>query len=238
MIEFTLWGVPVRIQPWHWAGLAFIGGILWIREPAELIPVGIFMIAGFLAILIHEMGHALVGRKYGGGGAAVTLIVLGGYTEYFNSRFSKKGRSLTILAGPGSTLVLGLLAWLAMIIYTGNIHQGTAFTWLSIRAPQWPIYSSAAFLLTQQQQFSLYLIGSFVWISFWWTLLNLLPIIPLDGGQFLAQHMRSPRRLHLVGLGTCALILIYALTTQNTFMMVFMAYLAFMNYKAMQNSPF
>ena len=65
MVQFHLLGFPVTVQPWHWAILAFCGGALGIRDPEDLLPVLLFMPAGFVSILIHELGHALTMRQFG-----------------------------------------------------------------------------------------------------------------------------------------------------------------------------
>lgn len=63
MVHFTLFGIPVYIRPSFWVVLAIFGGALSISSVEDLIYPALFVIAGFVAILSHEMGHALVGRK-------------------------------------------------------------------------------------------------------------------------------------------------------------------------------
>ena len=67
MVHFTLFGIPVYIRPSFWVVLAIFGGALSISSVEDLIYPALFVIAGFVAILSHEMGHALVGRKLDGG---------------------------------------------------------------------------------------------------------------------------------------------------------------------------
>lgn len=63
MVHFTLFGIPVYIRPSFWVVLAIFGGALSISSVEDLIYPALFVIAGFIAILSHEMGHALVGRR-------------------------------------------------------------------------------------------------------------------------------------------------------------------------------
>lgn len=248
MIEFTLWGVPVRIHPMHWIGLAILGALIAsgargggmpaITNPADLLPITLFMIAGFLGILAHEMGHAITGRILGNSATAVTLIFFGGYTEYYHAHFSKHGRSISILAGPAATVVLGILGWVVYIVAFGDIVIGSQLAFLSAMHPGWVFGESAAALISSQQISALYFLGCFMFISFWWTILNLLPIMPLDGGQFVAQYVRSPRRVHLIGVITAAAILLLCLWSGAFILGLFVLIMGFENFKAMKQAPF
>lgn len=115
MIHFTLFGIPIYIRPTFWIVLAIFGGILGVSSVESLIYPALFVIAGFIAILSHELGHALVGRKLGGGQQTIILELFGGVTSSHGMQLTRAGRVLMILAGPMMTLVLGvisiLVAW-------------------------------------------------------------------------------------------------------------------------------
>ena len=64
MVHFTLFGIPVYIRPSFWVVLAIFGGALSISSVEDLIYPALFVIAGFVAILSHEMGHALVAASW------------------------------------------------------------------------------------------------------------------------------------------------------------------------------
>ena len=107
MIHFTLFGIPVYIRPSFWVVLAIFGGALSINSVEGLIYPALFVIAGFVAILSHEMGHALVGRRLGGGQQTIVLELFGGLTSSHGMQLTRGGRALMILAGPMMTLLLG-----------------------------------------------------------------------------------------------------------------------------------
>lgn len=106
MLRFRLFGIPVIVEPWHWAVLAFIGGALHIRDRADLPPVLMFVVAGFLSILIHEFGHALTGRRFGGR-PHVVLHWMGGVAIFPGAHFSRGQNILVSAAGPAVQLAMG-----------------------------------------------------------------------------------------------------------------------------------
>ena len=65
MVHFTLFGIPVYIRPSFWVVLAIFGGALSISSVEDLIYPALFVIAGFVAILIvqHLYGHTVAGSS-------------------------------------------------------------------------------------------------------------------------------------------------------------------------------
>ena len=59
MIQFSLFNIPIRVLPWFWVTMAFIGGVLYADTKEALFELLLFMLAGFISILVHELGHAL-----------------------------------------------------------------------------------------------------------------------------------------------------------------------------------
>ncbi|MEG1260802.1 MAG: hypothetical protein RSD44_07665, partial [Akkermansia sp.] len=101
------------------------------------------------------------------------------------------------------------------------------------------------FYITQQLSFSdtdaikLYFIGSILWVSLWWTILNLLPIYPMDGGQFMAEYIRSTKTVHLIGFILSLVIGFIALVFFQAFLVVvFMAFFAYSNLKNYKSAIF
>ncbi len=78
MLRFSLLRVPILIHPSLWITLALFGGVWGIECVNTFLYVLYFMVAGFFCLLIHEIGHATVGRFFGGGQPQVLLSALGG----------------------------------------------------------------------------------------------------------------------------------------------------------------
>ena len=155
-LSFTIFGIPVRVQIWFVA-LALILGAGWFHNDVAAITV--FCGIVFVSVLAHELGHAFMGRAFGLK-PAITLHGLGGLTSWVGGRAVGPGRSLAIsLAGPAVGIVIGLLVVLLGIA-------------IPILAPDYQAPPLAK---------DLFLAALFV--NFGWSIFNLLPVVPLDGGN-------------------------------------------------------
>lgn len=117
----------------------------------------IAMACVFVSVLIHELGHALTAR-YFGWPPHIVLHAFGGYASFQPTWGHSAGRSIMVtLAGPGAGLVLfALVAGIETLLVNQRVH-------LSVLAV-------GAF-------------GIMKLINLWWSVMNLLPVFPLDGGQ-------------------------------------------------------
>jgi Zn-dependent protease len=115
-IHFRLAGFPVRIHPFFWV----TGVLLGLSGERRLTDVLIFVVAMFISILVHELGHALLIRRYGWG-SHIILYWLGGlatfdspesYLPTVNENESSPRAKIQIAAaGPGAGFLLaGLIA--------------------------------------------------------------------------------------------------------------------------------
>ncbi|WP_433292697.1 site-2 protease family protein [Actinoplanes sp. CA-030573] len=83
-------------------------------------PLGYLVGLGFVvcllgSVLLHELGHALVARRFGIGVRGITLELLGGWTEMDRDAPSPRVDALVSLAGPAVSLVLGGVATAAAV---------------------------------------------------------------------------------------------------------------------------
>ncbi len=76
-VHFRLFGVPVRVHPFFWLVTLLIAA----RPQVEAADAIIFVIASFVSILIHELGHAAAIAYYGWR-PRITLYSLGGLASY------------------------------------------------------------------------------------------------------------------------------------------------------------
>ncbi|MGE3313546.1 MAG: site-2 protease family protein [Planctomycetaceae bacterium] len=164
-LKFRCFGIPVRVTPWFWLGGVISGRGLMESGAFELLVIWIACL--FLSILVHEMGHAFAARWFGWP-PEVILYQFGGLAVFQPYHGYTTLRSIVVsFAGPFAGFVLGGF-FLAIAIFVGIID----------------------YELTQGMDFALY---QLIWINFAWGLVNLLPVLPLDGGriaQALIQHFR------------------------------------------------
>jgi len=80
------------------------------------------------------------------------------------------------------------------------------------------------------------LITSLLWINGFWTLVNLLPVLPLDGGQIFQAFManKNPRVAPVVGMVVAGAVAVGGLMIGLLFMGLFFGYLAYTNWQRSQ----
>lgn len=165
MVRFSIFGIPVEVQPFFWITLVILGGALDANSASAVFEIVLFVLAGFISVLVHELGHALTARHFG----AQTHIVLqafGGYAAYTGARMTRTRSFLITAAGPAIQILLGVAVF-ALLIYLPPMN-----------------YAGRSFL------------RDLVWISVFWAVINLLPVVPLDGGQML-NAVLGPQRIHI-----------------------------------------
>ena len=217
MIRFRLFGFPVTVEPWHWAILAFCGGALGIKDGEDLLPVLLFMAAGAVSIIIHELGHALTMRLFGGQQVSIVLHGMGGHAICQGARFSRGQHILISLAGPLLQVACGLLVLIALIMSAATSSGSTGLE-------AGPVYQ---------------LLYSFIYVSLFWAVLNLIPVYPMDGGQIL-RGILGPRRIQLtlqISIGVAIFFGVFGLFYLKTFLLsIFMLFSVVENYKALKRT--
>jgi Zn-dependent protease len=166
MISFRLGSFPVVVYPYFFVGAVLIGANLGLGWQM-LVWIGVV----FVSVLVHELGHAVVGKMLGGQ-PEIHLQMLGGVTYPRLRRRPSPLRQFALsLAGPVFGLGLGGLAWALARIAPPAPGSPSA---LAIDMVEW---------------------SSFVWAGF-----NLLPILPLDGGQMMQSVIEGVRKKPSEGL--------------------------------------
>jgi len=155
-LRFSAFGIPVRVHPGFWLISALMGrGALQNPDYGPTLLL-IWIGCVFVSILVHEFGHALTADRFGWS-PEVVLYYMGGYAAYMPTRGHTPRRSILIsLAGPGAGFVLYGMVVLIEWVY------------LQYAVPN---------ILT------LWAFGQLKWINLGWGLVNLLPVLPLDGGR-------------------------------------------------------
>ncbi len=210
MLRFTLLGFPVTVQWWFWLLLGMLGGAFRAQGPDEWTRVLVWVGVGFVSIMVHELGHALAARKCGSE-STIELHGMGGVTRFSPIGFTKKDNIFVTLSGPAGGFILAAVFW-ALNVFLAP-HVG---------------FVGRMILQTG------------IVINIIWTILNLLPIFPMDGGQVLYQVLGPQRRGMTAGIGAGLAILVgvFAFQQGQIFLAILMGFMAFQNFAlANQQDP-
>jgi Zn-dependent protease len=205
VIKFPLLGVPVSV---HWSFLLVAVFGLGAYSGWE---IAAWTAAVFLAVLLHESGHAFTARAFGGVSVSVTLFALGGFTSWATDRDIGPGRRFLISAA-GSAV--GIAAGLVVI---GLSRSGA---------------------LDGFGNLAITFLESFVYAGLVWGILNWVPILPLDGGHMLqhALEMVAPTRAasiaKVVSVITGVVAVAAAFYYGQTFLAIFVAMITFMGLRS------
>lgn len=169
------------------------------------------------SILVHEFGHALVARHYRLQ-PSILLHGLGGLCAHQPAQ-RPRHEAFIIAAGPGAGLLLGCftLGFMVLDIDVATTARGQAVESM--------------------------IITNLLYVNFFWSFVNLLPLWPLDGGQLfrllLYRFTRAPTAdavTHRVGIGMAILwVVVGWMTMHSQFMVILGAWLALANFRALQS---
>lgn len=230
-ITFVLFGVPVRVYPLFWLS----GVILNLRGGDDMLGMLLWLVAFFLSILAHEMGHAMAIRAYGHA-PWITLHAFGGLTAHnptyhYGSRSSTPWAQIQIsAAGPLTGFVLAAVILLVIYLTGHEIVRVGPLGMIPL-----PVGNVVSPRFT-------HLVQDFLVISIFWGVLNLLPVFPLDGGQIARAlfSMVNPRNgvrqsLALSMVTAVALAILAVTQWQSLFTALFFGFLAYESFVAYQS---
>jgi Zn-dependent protease len=143
-----VWSLGSVVFPYYFTGFA----------PATYWAMAAFGAVGFfLSIILHELSHALVARRFGLPIHGITLFIFGGVAEMKEEPPSAKAEFLMAIAGPLASILIGL-GCLGLERLLGGLNTPPAIT--------------------------LVLHYLFI-INIVLAVFNLIPAYPLDGGRVL-----------------------------------------------------
>lgn len=234
-LRFNLFGIPVQVHPLFWVIALLLG------SSGGIISVLTWVLAVFVSILIHEMGHALAFRFYGqpsyivlhfsGGLTVPESVSWGGRTA--NVGFSPNQHILISLAGPFAGFLLAGLVAVGVIFSGGSIV--TSYLLGVIPLPVMAVLPFGGSILQS-------LVMALLWINIFWGFINLLPVYPLDGGQ-VARYLllqvdprdgvRKSLWLSVIAGGLIAAAGFFFLG--SVYMAILFGFLAFQSYQSLQS---
>jgi Zn-dependent protease len=201
MLQFNVLGFPVQVQWFFWLTTIILGGGLSAQSREDWIEVALWVVAVFISILIHELGHALAARRYGND-SFIVLHGFGGVTVIPNAHFSRDQSIWVSFSGPLAGFILGAIFY----ALSRSVHT------------EYPGFES--------------FVDMMLYINIRWTLVNLLPVLPLDGGQIF-RELIGPSHLQaacFVGGLVAVLVAAYALNRHDPYVALLFGYFAWINF--------
>lgn len=163
MVAFDMFGIPVSIHLSSVVVLAFLGWGLG----GGVVGLVLWLVVAWVALLVHEGGHALAFTSFRHR-VEIEIAGLGGLTRSLGGPpLLPWQHALTSVAGPLAGYAAGVAALVG--IYAAGLlglDEGSNLVWA----------------------LSLFMVVNLVWSTF-----NLLPIVPMDGGQALRSFLQIVR---------------------------------------------
>jgi Zn-dependent protease len=176
-----------------------IVAVLFGMRLERLDLIAVWVAVTFVSILVHELGHA-VALKVFGQPSAIVLHGFGGVT--LSARRLTQARSIVVS-------LAGSLTALALLWLPARTVQGTEWYW------DQQLLVRAAITFT-------------AFANLWWSIANLLPVRPLDGGNVASELLGVDlaRRLSIVAAAVGG---IWAYSQGQTYAALFAGLLGFLN---------
>jgi len=197
--------------------LLLIGYYAFALRSGGLPVILAFVLAITVSVLIHEFGHAMVARHF----KLSPQVVLHGWGGLCIHERAQRDRddALIIIAGPAAGLLFaGIVAATQALLPSETLRN--------------PFVGNLMY---------------FLWIiNFWWSLVNLLPLFPLDGGQLFRLGVlrvvkpaaRADKIVQGLGAALALAALIYAVSSGSMLIGIISAFLLFQNAQLFtQGSP-
>lgn len=192
----------------------FLVAVLLGIYSGNLIKIALWVLIVFVSVLLHEIGHA-VAAEYYGRSSRIELYSMGGLTiSTRNSLLSYPKEILISFAGPLAGFILG-----------GIILLITSFT---------------GFI---KNEYLFFIVENLKWVSIGWGIINLIPILPLDGGSIMrnAYHwIRNPydeRTPLIISIGSgifAILVVVVILGRGGLYLALVLGWLTYNNFMALR----
>lgn len=202
MFSFPILGFPVRVHWTFWLLAFFVSGGLRARTPEAWVPIVAAMAVIFVSILVHELGHAIAGRRFGSR-PSILLYGMGGLCQLPGGRFSRPQHIIVSSAGPAAGFLLAGI--FVLIAWTVPVRDPT------LR----------------------YAVDVGLFVNILWNVLNLVPVLPLDGGQILRDVVgpRGRQVTRWVGAAMATILCVVALLYEFYIAAVIAGFLAILNFQ-------
>jgi Zn-dependent protease len=155
-------GIKIEI---HWTFLILLAWIIFSNlrtdvDPEQTIWSLLLVLAVFVCVILHELGHALAAKKFDIKTSSITLLPIGGLAQMEQIPEKPKEELIIALAGPAVNLIIAVLVYPLT-----NISSVTEIGQLHLKAESGNFFPALMSL------------------NVWLAIFNLIPAFPMDGGR-------------------------------------------------------
>jgi len=228
--NFSLWGVPVHVNLMFWFSVLIMGG----GQPAPMLLI--WAAACFCSILLHELGHVFAFGAFGER-AEVILYGWGGMAVPRGELRGTLARFVVALAGPAAGFALTALTLALAVLIGAKTH--ITFHMMLPTIAVWPKVSSSAYL-QPSATYTYTALNDLLYINFYWGLVNLLPIYPLDGGHaaraVFEQYdpYRGRKKSLMLSAGLAGVVAVWGLTQHSIYLVLLFGLLSVSSIQAFE----
>ncbi len=234
-LRFTVFDTPVRVHPLFW-----LVALLFGASTNNLVYILIWVLVVFISIVVHELGHAFVFRRYGRP-SYVVLHAAGGLTVPEPARWGNSWANVSLR--PGQEILISLGGPCAGFLFASLVMLGVvASGGLILVSRVFYIFPMPTALLPTTNDIANLVVMDLLWINIFWGLINLLPVYPLDGGN-IARYLllkldplygiRTSLWISVVAAGIIAVFGLLLL--RSIYFALLFGYLAFQSYQVLSS---
>ncbi len=171
-------GIPVKV---HWTFALLLMYLIFFGYSNGLSGIGIlwfliFIIALFICVVLHELGHALAARYYGIETKDIILSPIGGLARLRGMPENPFHEFIIAICGPLVNVVIALIL-LLVLVFNGGFNFGEIQ--LDGELPSFEVYFWPILLL-----YNVILV-----------VFNMIPAFPMDGGRVLRSLLAMRMRI-------------------------------------------
>ncbi|MDR7482649.1 MAG: site-2 protease family protein [Armatimonadota bacterium] len=215
-LPFRLLGIPLRLDPTFLIVLPLLAWLIgsrvsvyvrMFRLPVDsaaleqgVMPYVLGLVAAvglFASVLVHELGHAVVGRAYHARVRSITLWLLGGMAQFDEIPRRHGAEAVIAAAGPATSLLVAAACRLVAALLPRDAAAGQ------------------------------FVVGYLTYTNVALAIFNLLPALPLDGGRILRSllglrlpHLRATQVAAAMSRGLAVALGLFGFLSGNLFLLL------------------
>lgn len=179
-----IFGIRVKV---HWTFFLLIAWVVLVGytegdDSLTILLTSLYVLSIFVCIVFHELGHALMARRFDVPTKKITLLPIGGVASLQRIPENPKQELLVAIAGPLVNIAIAII----IFPFLGPLES---------YIPKEGASQALASISAHNFWFALFSINLLL------VLFNLIPAFPMDGGRMLraglAMNMSRPKATHI-----------------------------------------